>query len=944
MSLLRTGGRCFGRVVSPFGAPASHACSRRVPSGEAVQGRQARRLAAEAGGGAGGAGAAVSKPAAKRPKKSQPRTLLASEDSAGEEEEGEDMQLDGDEADAEAHKAPRMTAVQKGKSPAQPAAKKNVSRASPRPTPFGKCKDAKEMPIEWRDGDTECCFGNVDESLWDLDGKQPKIKPPSPLPTTLNILETFAGCGGFHMQGSATLDGRTVTLNTVAAVEIEGDPANTYKFNYAAVNVLQLGVGRFLGTARRLLALKTMDMETLEPLPPPPAGSTASEPELVVTEMFLDVGVYSRHVQGQFYKPPSQSAKPKKGAEDAKTKNKSTTQRQDMDYMSIPASQGRRTLFWLKFRVVEKGVASDVTDCDNPALRKAVHKYLNSAAFTAKVFPLPGDIQVITGGPPCQGWSGYNTTRITAAVLAELMLHPENRLLGRFLEIVWFYKPIFVVMEEVPAVADKAGVMNWMESQLERKGYRSSWGKKIVTGLYGCPQTRDWLLVIASLEDVQQLRMPQPITHGSEVEQLAVQWAFDEDDPRKLAFPLTVKCRTDGSAAKAEAARRAAADAKMLELDQKGCFGPLSGKGAAAVEKSFAELQTELGPRAAKKHKSAKASSSRLPSTSKSLLRALVLGDSLSCDLPAEAKEVPGEKDIFGAEDARDTYLTPPPTSYIAYLRRGMPANGQVTGHAVFKLGPSDRMRIDAVPFRPDASWRDMFGHLGTLHAPQMFTLTDDEWREIGSRQRNKIPSYMRQERKPEDGDKEAASKGMPELVHGWELAPKRWAVVPFWCLTMKHGNDKSCYGRLGPTEPHLTIHSYNKPHWHASLAPFANRVLSVRDKARVQGFPDKFCFRGAIHSQYKQIANAVSPQLAIGVGRELLSALLGTLSAQEVAATEVEAEPVFSESLQNFADFLTTFDESSIPPMPRLRPPPPGRAPLKPHDLRGDPCGVQHH
>ncbi|EEH57135.1 uncharacterized protein MICPUCDRAFT_16926, partial [Micromonas pusilla CCMP1545] len=86
----------------------------------------------------------------------------------------------------------------------------------------------------------------------------------------------------------------------------------------------------------------------------------------------------------------------------------------------------------------------------------------------------------------------------------------------------------------------------------------------------------------------------------------------------------------------------------------------------------------------------------------------------------------------------------------------------------------------------------------------------------------------------------------------------------------MKAGKDSGCYGRLSYDEPHPTVHSYHKPHWHPSLVPYAPRVMSVREKARIQGFPDRFVFKGTVHQQYKQIANAVSPQLTKALARSI--------------------------------------------------------------------------
>jgi len=60
---------------------------------------------------------------------------------------------------------------------------------------------------------------------------------------------------------------------------------------------------------------------------------------------------------------------------------------------------------------------------------------------------------------------------------------------------------------------------------------------------------------------------------------------------------------------------------------------------------------------------------------------------------------------------------------------------------------------------------------------------------------------------------------------------------------------------------------------WH----PVEDRVLSVREIARIQSFPDWFLFEGrTIKSKYQQIGNAVAPRLAFEIAKQIVAALNG--------------------------------------------------------------------
>jgi DNA (cytosine-5)-methyltransferase 1 len=79
-------------------------------------------------------------------------------------------------------------------------------------------------------------------------------------------------------------------------------------------------------------------------------------------------------------------------------------------------------------------------------------------------------------------------------------------------------------------------------------------------------------------------------------------------------------------------------------------------------------------------------------------------------------------------------------------------------------------------------------------------------------------------------------------------------------------------YGRLGPNDLAGTILTKPDPHWgrfiHFDKAQ--QRLISVREAARLQSFPDVHYFYGAQVDQYRLCGNAVPPLLAEAVARQV--------------------------------------------------------------------------
>lgn len=84
-------------------------------------------------------------------------------------------------------------------------------------------------------------------------------------------------------------------------------------------------------------------------------------------------------------------------------------------------------------------------------------------------------------------------------------------------------------------------------------------------------------------------------------------------------------------------------------------------------------------------------------------------------------------------------------------------------------------------------------------------------------------------------------------------------------------GGRTTYYGRLRWDAPAYTISTYfNRPGNGTYIHPDQNRLISFREAARLQGFPDQYRFWGPKSSLLKQIGNAVPPLLAFAIASAL--------------------------------------------------------------------------
>jgi len=87
------------------------------------------------------------------------------------------------------------------------------------------------------------------------------------------------------------------------------------------------------------------------------------------------------------------------------------------------------------------------------------------------------------------------------------------------------------------------------------------------------------------------------------------------------------------------------------------------------------------------------------------------------------------------------------------------------------------------------------------------------------------------------------------------------------------NGGRTTLYGRIDYSKPSYTITTYfNRPGNGTYVHPIHNRVISVREAARLQSFDDSYYFYGNKTSLLKQVGNAVPVLLGKAIGEKIIT------------------------------------------------------------------------
>lgn len=170
---------------------------------------------------------------------------------------------------------------------------------------------------------------------------------------------------------------------------------------------------------------------------------------------------------------------------------------------------------------------------------------------------------------------------------------------------------------------------------------------------------------------------------------------------------------------------------------------------------------------------------------------------------------------------------------------------------------------------------------------------------------------FLRFVRKNEDG------------IVSEHAAPRNGAHLIRIMETLKDGQSKddlpedirpksgygNTYAKLWWERPSTTItRNFACPSSSRCIHPRDSRAMSIREGARLQGFPDDYIFYGSDLTKRLEIGNAVPPLLSMAIARQMLIAL----QEQSAAGSSIEKEAKDTKLEENnhqlsFSDFLSS-------------------------------------
>lgn len=382
---------------------------------------------------------------------------------------------------------------------------------------------------------------------------------------------------------------------------------------------------------------------------------------------------------------------------------------------------------------------------------------------------------VVIGGPPCQAYSRIGRGKLASLSDRSFAQDPRNELYRAFVTAIATWRPLAVVMENVPGMLSVEGhnVAEQVAADLAGCGYTVRYAM-LNAAWYGVPQHRERLFFLGYREDLGIApRFPEPerrpeSTGGYHHREAAIPLAFDFIEDRRVY------------------------------------------------------MDTRKAPRP--------------PVTVFEALH----------DLPKLTDHLDRDSDGRrpGFRHPRP-YNAKPETEYAMLMRNwpGLPESKEIDDHAVRRT-PRDyeTFRLmqegDRYPAAVKIAWQRAQTALGRLQNQGIdVSIGTDARRRV---LREYVPPYGDAWKQRQDGAWNC------EFLDRWK---KLVRDQPSWTVPA-----------------HLAKDSYSHIHYDSDQS----RMISVREAARLQSFPDAFRFRGNMGDSFRQIGNAVPPLLAFAIARDV--------------------------------------------------------------------------
>ena len=171
--------------------------------------------------------------------------------------------------------------------------------------------------------------------------------------------------------------------------------------------------------------------------------------------------------------------------------------------------------------------------------------------------------------------------------------------------------------------------------------------------------------------------------------------------------------------------------------------------------------------------------------------------------------------------------------------------------------------RMNRIPTTPGSDWRDL---------PNISALAED----------GRMAKKLNYRYRKDDGSKGVCSCFMAEgrRANYCDQDDRQSDTLIPWSVPHtadRHNNWKEVYGRAPWDGYFKTTITDPEPLGKQGqvLHPEQNRILSVRELARSQGFPDSYKFSGTIGDRHREIGNAVPPPMGRALGLEIRKAML---------------------------------------------------------------------